>query len=321
MGPQVLGSQGSLGKLIVSSIEQSAQECLHNLKLSLSSFCDWLSYFNFHSFTPTASSTFFAYLFPTPHALQLGHVCTSFAHCLLLSLFVLLIHSQNTHTHTHRCAYAYTNNFFIANTHSFARLHTYPFLAFAPLPQPLHSGLMHMHCLLILPYVRSLRLLCSSHLFSILCLNSSFILCTLFLNLFALCRGTLGLIVSGIAILWCAISASKLFATAFSMDHQQLLIAYPCAVLYGGFALITIYQGEPLCTALPPLPPPSLHPLFQATSGNMLSAVYVYLRLDLCVCVCAGSCSCCAILLHGFNCPAHTDTHTHTYHNIHMTIF
>lgn len=185
--------------------------------------------------------------------------CLSFSHatrfvvgpclhilCTLPSpVFVCTAHSftkyTHSHTHTHRCAYAYTNNFFIANTHSFARLHTYPFLAFAPLPQPLHSGLMHMHCLLILPYVGSLRLLCSSHLFSILCLNSSFILCTLFLNLFALCRGTLGLIVSGIAILWCAISASKLFATAFSMDHQQLLIAYPCAVLYGGFALITIY--------------------------------------------------------------------------------
>ncbi|XP_034474488.1 protein YIPF5 [Drosophila innubila] len=61
------------------------------------------------------------------------------------------------------------------------------------------------------------------------------------INILITIQGTLGLIVSGIAILWCAISASKLFATAFSMDHQQLLIAYPCAVLYGGFALITIY--------------------------------------------------------------------------------
>ncbi|EDW03715.1 protein YIPF5 [Drosophila grimshawi] len=61
------------------------------------------------------------------------------------------------------------------------------------------------------------------------------------INILITIQGTLGLIVSGISILWCAISASKLFATAFSMDHQQLLIAYPCAVLYGGFALITIY--------------------------------------------------------------------------------
>ncbi|EDV58753.1 protein YIPF5 [Drosophila erecta] len=61
------------------------------------------------------------------------------------------------------------------------------------------------------------------------------------INILITIQGTLGLIVSGISIFWCAISASKLFATAFSMDHQQLLIAYPCAVLYGGFALITIY--------------------------------------------------------------------------------
>lgn len=94
--------------------------------------------------------------------------------CTLPSpVFVCTAHSftkyTHSHTHTHRCAYAYTNNFFIANTHSFARLHTYPFLAFAPLPQPLHSGLMHMHCLLILPYVRfaSLALLFSSLLYSL----------------------------------------------------------------------------------------------------------------------------------------------------------
>lgn len=186
--------------------------------------------------------------------------CLSFSHatrfvvgpclhilCTLPSpVFVCTAHSftkyTHSHTHTHRCAYAYTNNFFIANTHSFARLPTYPFLGFAFASA--FAFRPHAYALFIdfaLRSLASLRLLCSSHLFSILCLNSSFILCTLFLNLFALCRGTLGLIVSGIAILWCAISASKLFATAFSMDHQQLLIAYPCAVLYGGFALITIY--------------------------------------------------------------------------------
>jgi len=36
-------------------------------------------------------------------------------------------------------------------------------------------------------------------------------------------------------------AASKLFVTALSMDLQQLLIAYPCALLYGVFALITIF--------------------------------------------------------------------------------
>jgi len=61
------------------------------------------------------------------------------------------------------------------------------------------------------------------------------------INVLITIQGTLGLIVAGISILWCAISASKLFVTAYSMDHQQVLIAYPCALLYGVFALITIF--------------------------------------------------------------------------------
>lgn len=61
------------------------------------------------------------------------------------------------------------------------------------------------------------------------------------LNVLVTIQGTFGLIVTGIPILWCAISASKLFVTAYSMDHQQVLIAYPCALLYGVFALIIIY--------------------------------------------------------------------------------
>ncbi|XP_037958449.1 protein YIPF5-like [Teleopsis dalmanni] len=61
------------------------------------------------------------------------------------------------------------------------------------------------------------------------------------MNVLIIVQGTIGLIVAGIVILWCAISASKLFVTAYSMDHQQVLIAYPCALLYGVFALITIF--------------------------------------------------------------------------------
>lgn len=53
--------------------------------------------------------------------------------------------------------------------------------------------------------------------------------------------GPLGTILAGIAVLWCATSASKLFVTAFNMEHQQLLVAYPCSLLYAVFALITIF--------------------------------------------------------------------------------
>ncbi|XP_055375582.1 protein YIPF5 [Condylostylus longicornis] len=61
------------------------------------------------------------------------------------------------------------------------------------------------------------------------------------INVFFTIQGPFGLILTGISILWCAISASKLFVTAYSMDHQQVLVAYPCALLYGVFALITIF--------------------------------------------------------------------------------
>ncbi|XP_075155399.1 protein YIPF5 homolog [Haematobia irritans] len=60
-------------------------------------------------------------------------------------------------------------------------------------------------------------------------------------NVLITIQGTIGLIVAGVCIFWCSLSASKLFVTAYSMDHQQILIAYPCALLYGVFALITIF--------------------------------------------------------------------------------
>jgi hypothetical protein len=44
-----------------------------------------------------------------------------------------------------------------------------------------------------------------------------------------------------VVVIWCALSASKLFVTAFDMEKQQMLVAYPCSMLYGIFALITIF--------------------------------------------------------------------------------
>lgn len=50
-----------------------------------------------------------------------------------------------------------------------------------------------------------------------------------------------GMILAALAILWCSVSASKLFVTALAMQHQQPLVAYPCALLYGVFALLTVF--------------------------------------------------------------------------------
>lgn len=54
-------------------------------------------------------------------------------------------------------------------------------------------------------------------------------------------KGPLCTLLTIIAVSWCSLSASKLFVTALAMDHQQALVAYPCALLYGVFALLTIF--------------------------------------------------------------------------------
>jgi len=53
--------------------------------------------------------------------------------------------------------------------------------------------------------------------------------------------GVLGNILTGLAVLWCTASSSKLFVTALEMRDQQLLVAYPCGLLYSVFALITMF--------------------------------------------------------------------------------
>ena len=54
-------------------------------------------------------------------------------------------------------------------------------------------------------------------------------------------KAIIGTISAFLAIFWCALSASKLFVIALSLHNQQALIAYPCALLYGVFALLTVF--------------------------------------------------------------------------------
>ncbi|XP_052077119.1 protein YIPF5-like [Mytilus californianus] len=54
-------------------------------------------------------------------------------------------------------------------------------------------------------------------------------------------KGMLGILFTVLAVIWCSASASKLFVSALSMDHQQPLVAYPCALVYGVFALLTVF--------------------------------------------------------------------------------
>jgi len=54
-------------------------------------------------------------------------------------------------------------------------------------------------------------------------------------------KGIVGLVLAGAAVLWCSFSASKLFVIALTMDSQRFLVAYPCSLLYGVFALLAIF--------------------------------------------------------------------------------
>ncbi|EDO42551.1 predicted protein [Nematostella vectensis] len=54
-------------------------------------------------------------------------------------------------------------------------------------------------------------------------------------------QGALGSVLTAVTIGWCSLVSSKLFVIALGMDHQQPLVAYPCALLYGVFALLTVF--------------------------------------------------------------------------------
>ncbi|NXU00178.1 YIPF7 protein, partial [Buphagus erythrorhynchus] len=54
-------------------------------------------------------------------------------------------------------------------------------------------------------------------------------------------QGISGTVFALFIIGWCSLSASKIFTSALAMEGQQLLIAYPCALLYGLFALLTVF--------------------------------------------------------------------------------
>ncbi|XP_075045261.1 protein YIPF7 isoform X2 [Mixophyes fleayi] len=54
-------------------------------------------------------------------------------------------------------------------------------------------------------------------------------------------QGIVGTILAASVIGWCSFSASKIFITTLAMEGQQLLVAYPCALLYGLFALLTVF--------------------------------------------------------------------------------
>lgn len=54
-------------------------------------------------------------------------------------------------------------------------------------------------------------------------------------------RSTLGSGLAIVSVTWCAFAASKMFAVGLGMHDQRWLIAYPCLLLYGVFAMLTVF--------------------------------------------------------------------------------
>lgn len=62
-----------------------------------------------------------------------------------------------------------------------------------------------------------------------------------FLGVISSLYSSLGFMCAVLAVMWSSLSASKLFASMSGDAQQRLLIAYPCALLYGTFALIIVF--------------------------------------------------------------------------------
>ncbi|KAH9930382.1 Yip1-domain-containing protein [Amylocystis lapponica] len=54
--------------------------------------------------------------------------------------------------------------------------------------------------------------------------------------------GTLGYLLSLLSILWCTYAASGIFVAVLRMSDQRLLVAYPVGLLYGCFALLSVFN-------------------------------------------------------------------------------
>jgi len=56
--------------------------------------------------------------------------------------------------------------------------------------------------------------------------------------------GRFGYLFSILSILWCTYAASGIFVAVLQMSDQRLLVAYPVGLLYGCFALLSVFNGS-----------------------------------------------------------------------------
>jgi protein YIPF5/7 len=64
----------------------------------------------------------------------------------------------------------------------------------------------------------------------------------LVLTLLLSSSGTIGYLLSILSIIWCTYAASGIFVAVLRMSDQRLLVAYPIGLLYGCFALLSVFN-------------------------------------------------------------------------------
>lgn len=106
-------------------------------------------------------------------------------------------------------------------------------------------GLSIISCVLMYAL---LSLMCvTSGVFTILGVSSILGYCLLptvglsFLGIFVTLYNTLGVCLAILAVFWSSLSSSRLFVSVSGDNSQRPLIAYPCALLYGVFALLVVF--------------------------------------------------------------------------------
>lgn len=66
----------------------------------------------------------------------------------------------------------------------------------------------------------------------------------LIVSFFNLCSGAIGYTLSFLTILWCSYAASSIFSAVLRLTSQKFLVAYPVALFFLAFALLTIFDGK-----------------------------------------------------------------------------
>lgn len=62
------------------------------------------------------------------------------------------------------------------------------------------------------------------------------------LSVMVVLDGRIGYFLSILSILWCTYAASGIFVAVLRMSDQRLLVAYPVGLLYGCFALLSVFN-------------------------------------------------------------------------------